>query len=293
MFETWFLAVRGLMFSALRDLRVLHPVGDEAQDVDLARGQLLQRGCVLLRRPAPRSGSVRARPRPPAATATPRRSRRRRSATTRLSIGVSLARKPHRAGLQDGRDVGVLGGHGQRQHLDARVALEDLPRRLGPEMSGMRTSMSTTSGRSSAASRTPILPPEAWPTTSMPSSADEQRRQARAKQVVVVDHEQSHHGLPRSTRCPSVLDASPIRSLCHPGAQAAPERRIAPGTVRRIGPTVDLDESPGHRRPLSLVYDARRHVQLDERHMGAAPYSRSILRHDINQDEQRITQGQS
>ena len=93
------------------------------------------------------------------------------TATTRLSIGVSLARKPTApacstaetsASSEETVSASTL-MLGSRSTI-CRVA-------SGPEMSGMRTSMRTTSGRSSAASRTPIFPPDACPTTSIAASA--------------------------------------------------------------------------------------------------------------------------
>jgi hypothetical protein len=92
-------------------------------------------------------------------------------ATTRLSTGVSLAKKPQ---------APAWSASATSRSSDATVSASTRMSGLwltisrvasGPVMSGMRRSMRMTSGFSSAARRTPIRPPDAWATTSMPSSS--------------------------------------------------------------------------------------------------------------------------
>ena len=74
----------------------------------------------------------------------------------------------------------------------SRVAIQDLPGRVGtleirhPEIHQHHV------GLQLAARRTAMRPPDAWATTSMSGWAAEQRRQARAEQVVVVDNQHAN-----------------------------------------------------------------------------------------------------
>ena len=123
------------------------------------------------RAPSPRrraaGAGARAGPRPPAETAKPHLGRRHGPQTATESIGVSFARKPHAPASR-----AAATAESSVTTVSATIRVAGRSRRIsrvasGPSRSGMRRSISTTSGRNSAARRTPIRPPEACATTSM------------------------------------------------------------------------------------------------------------------------------
>ena len=176
---------------ALGDLAVLHPAGDQPQDVELARRELLRaRGVAHLggRSLAPDRaehdlGCLRRQP---------------RAALRRGSHGCDdvvdrhvLREEATRAGLHRCGDRGWI----PRRPSARRPASPDARARIsrvasGPSRSGMRRSIRTTSGCNSSASRTPSRPPDACATTSMSGSAVEQRREPGPEQIVIV-HDQT------------------------------------------------------------------------------------------------------
>ena len=158
------------------------------------------------------------------------------TATTRLSIGVSLERKPTAPACSTAETSASSEETVSASTLMLGVALDDLPCRLGPRDVGHTNVHEDHVGAELGGETDAHLPARGLSDDLDPRLLGEQRRQTRTKQVVIIDHEQSHHGLHRSTRCPSVIEASPIRSRGHPGASAAPRRRIAPGAGRATTP---------------------------------------------------------
>ena len=117
------------------------------------------------------------------------------------SIGsVSFSRKP----LAPARSASwTYSSRSNVVRMTTRVALSDsspVIRRVAsnPSMTGIRTSISITSGRSLAASATASAPLAAWPTTAMSGSPFSSMLNPLAHQGLVVGHHDSdrHSGSP-------------------------------------------------------------------------------------------------
>ena len=161
-------------------------------------------------------------------------------ATTRLSIGVSLARKPTRAGLQDRRDVAVLGGHGERQHACMSGSRSRIRRvASGPAEVGHAHVHEHHVGAKLGGQADAHLAARRLADDLDAVLGREQRGETRAEEVVVIDHEQSHHRVPRSTLALQSRTLRPSRSLCHPGSGTLPEPGISAG-CRGGEPAVQL-----------------------------------------------------
>ena len=195
-----------------------------AQDLALARRELGERGGAP--RSRSRARSARSGGASPTARAAIRRRRRRGWRRASCCARRVLEQEPARAGAQ--RLVDVLVEVEGRQHEHAR------PRRLGARCggwprcrpcSGMRTSISTTSGVVLARERDRLAPSAASPTTSMSGSASQ-------------DHPEAVRGRAPGRR-------RPARGSCAPPSAAAARARAKPPPGRAAG----LERAAVERRP--------------------------------------------
>ena len=130
-----------------------------------------------------------------------------------------------------------------------------------PSSTGMRRSISTTSGASSAAWRSASSPLPASPTTSTSSRTAEQRRQRLAEQRLVVDEQHPHPRHP-GTSIVSVQPSSGADSTSQPAAEVrGPLPQPQQAEARRL-PVADA-------RPVVADLDADRGVGVVQQQVGA------------------------
>ena len=109
----------------------------------------------------------------------------RRTASVMASGFGALEQEPRSAGPQRAKQLGIVVKGGQHQHF-GRAPPGMMPVASTPSMTGMRKSMSTTSGRSVRAMATAVAPSPASPTTSMSGGGVHHHAHAEPDGCVVV-----------------------------------------------------------------------------------------------------------
>ena len=190
--RTWVLTVASLITSRSAISRLRRPSASSAEHLALALAQSRERVGRLRRRPRELLEQAAGHRRGDARLAAPRA----QHGLDQLVRGDVLEQVAGGADPQRRVQVGLVLGDGEDHHL----GLGQLLRRIAahasmPRTPGMLRSSSATSGRRRSASAIASAPSAARPTTSMRSSAREQRGRALAHQPVVVGDQHAHRSL--------------------------------------------------------------------------------------------------